>query len=123
MLCTLETMSDMPNFRPCLAPGCDFGQVHELGAAEPIMNCNSCGRRTCFIHEGEWHADCTCKEMDVKLADTKRIGNEASARLLAKKTKLCPNGVCGRRIWKSGGCQRMTCQSRTSIARDVSCDG
>lgn len=72
-LCTLEATSDMPNFRRCLAPGCDSGQVHELGAAEPIVTCNGCGRRTCFIHEMEWHAEVTCKEMDQKLADTRRV--------------------------------------------------
>ncbi|KAI9878148.1 MAG: hypothetical protein M1830_001755 [Pleopsidium flavum] len=102
-LSTVEAMSDMPNFRLCLAPGCDSGQDHELGAAETIMTCNECGRRICFIHEMEWHADVTCKAMDQKLADTRRVENDASEELLTQKTKRCPNEHCGRRVKKNRG--------------------
>lgn len=41
---------------------CDFGQLHEKGASEPIVRCLNCGFRSCFVHSGPWHSGFTCDE-------------------------------------------------------------
>lgn len=41
---------------------CDFGQLHEKGASEPIVRCLNCGFQSCFVHSGPWHSGFTCDE-------------------------------------------------------------
>jgi hypothetical protein len=49
--------------------GCDFGQLHESGASQPIIRCLNCGSRSCFVHSTPWHERLTCKEYDEMLRD------------------------------------------------------
>ncbi|KZF20873.1 hypothetical protein L228DRAFT_278949 [Xylona heveae TC161] len=106
-----ETMATDPTFRWCPAPGCESGQIHERGEAEPIMTCASCGRRSCFIHQVEWHVEETCAhfEQTKKKAQEEADQMEASLALVEKESKQCPNPDCGWRIIKNGGCNHMTC--------------
>ncbi|EEA19945.1 RING finger protein, putative [Talaromyces marneffei ATCC 18224] len=46
---------------------CDFGQLHEKGASEPIVRCLNCGFRSCYLHAGPWHSGLTCDEYDEML--------------------------------------------------------
>lgn len=46
---------------------CDFGQLHEKGASEPIVRCLNCGFRSCFVHSGPWHSGLTCDEYNEML--------------------------------------------------------
>lgn len=54
----------MPEFRRCLRPGCSDGQIYVQQLGPPIVECNSCGFRTCFHHQIPWHEDVTCEEFD-----------------------------------------------------------
>jgi len=49
--------------------GCDFGQLHESGASQPIVRCLNCGFRSCFVHSIPWHERLTCEEYDQMLQD------------------------------------------------------
>lgn len=109
-LATLEAMSALPDFRRCLVPGCEWGQIHFGGAAQPIMACTACLRKTYYTHEMEWHEGRTYEEIDEQLAETKKAEREANAAYLAENTKTCPNVKCGRPIEKNGGSQHMTCE-------------
>ncbi|MCJ1397278.1 hypothetical protein MMC11_000470 [Xylographa trunciseda] len=111
-LATLDAMSAFPHFRRCLAPGCDSGQIHYEGAAQPIkllVTCGGCQRKTCFIHETEWHEGQTCAQVDRQTADAKRVEQMANEVYFAANTKMCPKKSCGRPIEKNGGCSHMTC--------------
>lgn len=46
---------------------CDFGQLHERAASEPIVRCLNCGFRSCFVHSGPWHSGFTCDEYNEML--------------------------------------------------------
>ena len=105
----------MPNFRRCAAPGCRSGQLHEAGDEQPIMNCGSCGFRTCFHHRVAWHEGKTCEEYDrERNMDAKtKMRVEREEKQLRKTVRSCPG--CNVEILKLGGCDHMTCAS-TSLA-------
>lgn len=105
-------MSKIAGFKACIAPGCKSGQIHLEGKAQPIMTCNACGHRTCFVHEVEWHAGMTCAEWDESdgLAQMRRAEQAKNEEYLAASTKPCPNPACARPTEKNGGCQHMTCK-------------
>lgn len=109
-LASLEAMSTLPNFRRCLAAGCESGQIHFEGAAQPIMTCGACRRKTCFTHEIEWHEGRTCDQVNEELRNARRVERRANDAYFITNTKRCPNETCGRRIEKDGGCQHMTCK-------------
>ncbi|MCJ1288075.1 hypothetical protein MMC26_007428 [Xylographa opegraphella] len=108
-LTNLEAMSALPNFRRCLSLGCESGQIHYQGAAQPIMTCHACQRKTCFVHETEWHEGQTCAQVDRQVAKAERRERMANEAYLAANTKACPQESCGRPIEKNGGCSHMTC--------------
>jgi hypothetical protein len=105
----LAAFQDMPNFAMCLGPGCDSGQIHETGNAQPIMTCTVCQFKTCFIHKMPWHQGQTCAEYDF-LRQERMQQEAASEKLIAQTTKKCPNPNCGHGIEKEGGCDHMTCK-------------
>ncbi|KAL4999178.1 hypothetical protein BDV10DRAFT_58729 [Aspergillus recurvatus] len=55
------------NFIWCLE--CDFGQLHELGAEQPLVQCFNCSAQSCFKHAIKWHDGFTCDEYDAVLWD------------------------------------------------------
>lgn len=48
---------------------CDFGQLHESGASQPVIRCFNCGHLSCFRHSVPWHDRLTCDEYDEMLQD------------------------------------------------------
>ncbi|KAJ3536572.1 hypothetical protein NM208_g6661 [Fusarium decemcellulare] len=61
-------MSEADNFIWCTS-GCGSGQIHESGAAQPIVTCLHCNHRSCFHHNVAWHETLSCNEYDQLLAD------------------------------------------------------
>jgi hypothetical protein len=71
-------VNDDPDFVWCSGPNCEDGQYHEGGAASPIVSCNSCGFRTCFVHQEPWHEGATCGEYDALGEDPDRALSDAN---------------------------------------------
>lgn len=44
--------------------GCGSGQLHETGREQPIVTCNNCDHRFCFVHGVAWHENFSCSEYD-----------------------------------------------------------
>jgi hypothetical protein len=60
----MEWQRGDPLFRMCQASDCDQGQIHKAGVSRPIMKCNTCYLKTCFIHKRLWHTGMNCDEYD-----------------------------------------------------------
>lgn len=105
----MSVFSGLPNFAMCLGPGCGFGQIHALGDDEPIMTCEVCKFKICYVHKLPWHEGKTCAEYD---ADRQKIVKQeaASERYIQKHATVCPNPKCGIPISKISGCDHMTCE-------------
>lgn len=103
----LDSISKMPDFRWCLGRGCGSGQLHDGGQGSPIITCQKCGGKMCFIHSVRWHKDQTCTEYESAKDSNKN--EKASLKYLKEATKACPNKNCGIRIQRVGGCNHMTC--------------
>lgn len=103
-------LQSLVEYRRCLAPNCNDGQLHYGGNDAPIVTCRSCGSRTCFKHEVPWHAGQTCKQYEEssKSAADNRRNIELSAEVVRKICKSCPG--CKFDIQKSEGCDHMTCR-------------
>ncbi|KAL4946806.1 hypothetical protein BDV06DRAFT_635 [Aspergillus oleicola] len=82
------------NFIWCL--DCDFGQLHESGAGQPLVRCLNCAAESCFKHAIKWHDGFTCDEYDAVLWDpdsyrsikAKNDGNNAERPESLSKTKM-----------------------------------
>ena len=108
-LATRAAMSAIPNFRWCLNPKCESGQIHESGLDEPIFTCASCKFRSCTKHNQPWHEGETCDQFDYRKSGKKHRDEEAaSEKLIAETTKKCPK--CDSNIEKNEGCDHMTCK-------------
>lgn len=107
-LATRAALDDIPEFRFCLSPsGCEAGQIHAGGEAEPVFTCHSCNYKFCVICSCPWHADETCSQYaDRKAAVSKH--EAASEDFVKINTKRCPK--CDSKILKHGGCDHMTCR-------------
>ncbi|CAE6516197.1 unnamed protein product [Rhizoctonia solani] len=107
---TLRVQMDLrkhPNFVWCLDSSCGRGQVHNQGAAAPVVICGHCRARSCFRHQVPWHAGLTCEQYT---NSTKyKQENHASEEYIAKHAKRCPNPSCRRPILKIDGCDHMIC--------------
>lgn len=57
-------------FIMCVRAGCGYGQLHAGGRENPIVVCESCGTRMCFIHRDLWHEGLSCDEYDVAFTST-----------------------------------------------------
>ncbi|KAF8603499.1 hypothetical protein BDV93DRAFT_473140 [Ceratobasidium sp. AG-I] len=101
-----------PNFVWCKSATCEWGQLHESGAAAPIVICQVCDTRSCFTHDVPWHAEKTCAQYDAEQAGRARQAqdNLASEAYIQQHAKACPNAACGRNIEKNDGCDHMTCR-------------
>ncbi|KAG9239403.1 hypothetical protein BJ875DRAFT_522835, partial [Amylocarpus encephaloides] len=105
----MSAFKDDPNFVMCLGPSCQYGQLHEFGAQEPIVSCHMCNFQTCFIHKGPWHSGKTCAEFDAQYNDEDVAEQEkASDEYLERYAKSYPN--CQAQIQKTAGCDHMTCR-------------
>ncbi|KAG9236641.1 hypothetical protein BJ875DRAFT_350598, partial [Amylocarpus encephaloides] len=106
----LATLKDDPNFATCLGPDCLSGQIHELGASEPILTCQVCNFKACFVHKMPWHSNQTCTEYDESRKLQAAQHDQRTEEFLSKTTKACPNPACGWRIQKNGGCDHLVCK-------------
>ncbi|KAF2104945.1 hypothetical protein NA57DRAFT_51735 [Rhizodiscina lignyota] len=110
-LSILAALSTMDDFRSCLRPGCNSGQIHSTGEDGPIFTCHECGFKVCTIHNIEWHDGETCKEYDYRTdSKLKKKEEKATAKTLNDTTKPCPS--CNAPIEKNEGCDHMTCRKR-----------
>ncbi|CAE6461177.1 unnamed protein product [Rhizoctonia solani] len=92
-----------PNFVWCTNPWCGQGQIHDGGATVPLVTCDSCHERTCFVHRIPWHNNLTCDQY------SKHEENKASEEYIRIYMKRCPNTECKRPVEKIAGCDHMTC--------------
>lgn len=106
-------LSANPNFRWCLNPECDSGQIHENGKDGPVFRCAECKTKICMFHERAWHKGETCEQFDHRVAvEKRRVEEAASIAVIDKITKKCPGKPgqpCGWNIEKVAGCDHMTC--------------
>ncbi|KAF2476363.1 uncharacterized protein BDR25DRAFT_210550 [Lindgomyces ingoldianus] len=97
-------LSKDPNFRWCLSPACERGQIYEnIDPTLPCVQCSTCEFKMCFHHALPWHVGLTCSEVD---SDPKYAETQT---LIQESTKACPQ--CRIRIEKGAGCFHMTCSS------------
>ena len=98
----------IPNFRWCLNPACDAGQIHKIADKGPCFQCETCEYRSCAVHDVPWHEGKTCSEYNRHSGGRKKIrDNIASKTRLALTASECPK--CDAPIQKQGGCDHMTC--------------
>jgi ariadne-1 len=123
-----------PNWRWCLNPSCDHGQIH-ITASDPTprkpalatrrkllfvstpehesanlpqdnCTCDECGSIACVPCDRPWHEGESCAEFQVRVKN--RMDEEdQSLALIRKAMKKCPE--CSRSIEKNGGCPSMHC--------------
>ncbi|QRW15794.1 IBR domain protein [Rhizoctonia solani] len=100
-------MGNTEQFVWCKNPICTSGQVHKPGPNQPIVTCNTCHQKSCYVHDRPWHEGLSCEDFDIKLRRYEEQ-DRATRAYLAKNTKSCPK--CKRKIERNGGCDHMTCQ-------------
>lgn len=109
-LATRAHLGKLPNFRWCLSPTCESGQIHE-DSFGPIFKCMGCDMQFCTQHEMPWHHGETCDEYDQRVSREKQDEEEqATRKMLKKMAKMCPGKSCGWMIEKRNGCDHMTCR-------------
>ena len=122
-LVTRAILSANPNFRWCLNPECDSGQIHENSKDGPIFRCAECKAKICTFHDRAWHKGETCEQFDRRVAAEKqRVEEAASIAIIEKITKKCPGKPgqrCGWNIEKVAGCDHMTCMLPSSSSIDT----
>lgn len=60
---TRDALSQMPDFKWCINPGCEHGQIHDDGGGrEQILTCGSCNFKRCTACDRQWHQDETCEQ-------------------------------------------------------------
>jgi len=99
----INQLSNDPNFRWYLGPGCSGGQVYE-GAVGPLVWCADCAFEMCFKHGVPWHVGRSCDEFEQDGDPSYRQTQE----WVLRNTKPCP--ACGLRIQKGEACFHMTCR-------------
>lgn len=101
-----EVSSRPENFVMCLGPNCGAGQIHE--GPEPLMICHYCNFENCVKHKLPWHLGKSCEEFDVDDSQIERLEQEeATARLLAKDSRICPK--CKECVVRIDGCDHIDC--------------
>ncbi|CAB4464929.1 hypothetical protein RhiirA5_375821 [Rhizophagus irregularis] len=105
-----QELREIPEFRWCKNPRCNFGQIYIIeGECEPKITCEACGKESCYNHDIPWHQGLTCTEFDTKIDENKV--DKATQKYIDKKTQPCPS--CGVRIIKNGGCNQVRCGIRS----------
>lgn len=117
MLATRAALvSEFPNFRWCLAVGCEAGQIHSspgrsAGARSieedcPKFRCHACRATHCIRHNIPWHAGETCSQYDLR-THRRRQDNRKSEAFVQETSKLCPG--CNKAVFKYSGCNHISC--------------
>lgn len=105
----ITAINAMPDYVWCLRPGCGAGQIHSTPGV-PIFKCGACGFLQCVKHEVPWHDGQSCRAYDRKGPRFKIITEKASSAQVRSTSKTCPGINCGAKIFRSGGCDHMTCE-------------
>jgi hypothetical protein len=104
-----RALRSMEDYRECLSPTCNSGQLHDGGEDYPIVTCHSCQAKSCYTHRIPYHFDETCEQFDEKIREsTERENLERSIALVVQLCKTCPG--CKFDIQKSGGCDHVSCK-------------
>lgn len=104
---TRDALAEMPDFKWCINPQCDAGQIHDDGGGtEQILTCQVCQFKRCIACDRPWHQDETCEQYTQRLAA--QPGEvDASEAWVANNSRKCPG--CQSPIQKNDGCDHMTC--------------
>ncbi|KAI5857539.1 hypothetical protein BZA05DRAFT_98907 [Tricharina praecox] len=105
---TSQFLRTLEEYRSCLDPECDAGQIHAGGDDTPIVTCDACGFQQCYSHNMPWHADLTCAQYDEREHHQRLEENKASEELVKQTAQRCPG--CSITVTKIDGCDHMTCQ-------------
>jgi E3 ubiquitin-protein ligase RNF14 len=109
-----DALNDDPDFRWCLRPGCNSGQIHDGAVDDPRSVCNDCGFAVCIKHERAWHEGETCEEYDYRISGRQQrdqaAEEAASEAEINRSSKKCPGRNCAYNIQKNEGCDHMTCK-------------
>lgn len=100
-------LKDLAEFRFCLSPTCDSGQMHHSESDCPEFQCVACASRQCVAHNIPWHEGETCAEYDRRNLQ-RRKDEEASEREVSRTSKTCPQ--CKKLVHKYMGCNHITCE-------------
>ena len=106
----LRVLEAMPEFRRCLRPRCNGGQLHEAGDAAPIVTCIECGYKTCFTHRVVWHTGLTCKDFDMSEETEEKTRDRVNTEEKKVREIVRPCPRCNVDIEKTGGCDNMYCK-------------
>lgn len=99
----------MPEYRRCISPGCDGGQLHDAGDAAPIMTCIACGHKMCFTHRVVWHTGLTCADFDTSKETKTQTRERVSREEVEVRKTVRPCRGCNVDSEKAGGCENMCC--------------
>ncbi|KAH6679152.1 hypothetical protein B0J14DRAFT_292216 [Halenospora varia] len=98
-------LSKEENFRWCLNPTCQNGELYSSEAPGDKIYCGECNFKMCFKHQVPWHKGQTCAQYD-----SERDPSFAKSHEWVKSnTKNCPNRSCRANIQKGEYCFHMTC--------------
>lgn len=103
-LATKAAVTSIPNFKWCLNPRCQSGQIVRTGCDK--VKCHNCKASSCANHDLPWHKGETCEEYDMRNRRQRR-GERASEKKVKEITKPCPQ--CRRDVNKFSGCDHITC--------------
>ncbi|KAG4433734.1 hypothetical protein IFR05_010786 [Cadophora sp. M221] len=99
-------LSKDPNFRWCLSPLCETGQLYQTPPRNAKTSCEECNYEMCFKHEMPWHEGLTCDEYD-SVRDHGDPSYGETQEWIRTNTKPCPGCQVG--IQKGEACFHMTC--------------
>ena len=89
----------------CTGEGCGSGQQHTGGRETPIMVCQNCGAKTCFVHQAPWHQGLTCEQYDAQRRMHSSGNTKKTREWQEKHAKRCPQ--CEAHIERIEGCDHM----------------
>jgi hypothetical protein len=102
-----RALQSMEDYRECLSPICNSGQLHDGGEDYPIVTCHSCQAKSCYTHRIPFHFDQTCDGFDENIRQsTERENFERSIVLVKQLSKTCPG--CKFDIEKTTGCDHVS---------------
>jgi hypothetical protein len=108
-----RALQSMEDYRECLSPSCNSGQLHDGSEDYPIVTCHSCHAKSCYTHRIPYHFDETCEQFDEKIREsTERENLERSIALVMQLCKTCPG--CRFDIQKSEGCDHVSSKTDTA---------
>lgn len=103
-LATRSAAETLPNFRWCLSPTCNSGQIDDETCAK--FRCRACFAKHCIKHNVPWHKGETCDDYERRNKQRKKE-DKASEHMIKKTSKKCPE--CKKDVHKFTGCNHITC--------------